>query len=93
MSDKFIELTKQVEAKIAELKELSGQLEVEARTIGVGTYMQDHFTGAVYKIVRPKGRFVTFPEIGYVRTRIKDLGEKTGDLSLTEAREAGYTVE
>lgn len=91
--DKVITLSKQIEAKRVEIKAMEEEMAAALREAGMGTMGQDGETGSVYKVVRPDGRFVTFPEIGYVRTRVKAAGEKTGSLSLTDAREAGFTVE
>lgn len=91
--EKLLSLANRLEAMNNERKALQAELEEEARKLGLGFMFQDPNTGAVYKIVRPEGRFVTFPEIGYVRTRIKALGEKQGGLSLSAAKEAGYDVE
>lgn len=90
---KVVSLSKTIESLVAELKLANEQMEGLLKEAGLGTMAQDPDTGAVYKVVRPEGRFVVFPEIGYVRTRIKALGEKQGGLSLTDAREAGYEVE
>lgn len=57
---------------------------------GIGTYFQDD-EGTVYKTYVPEGKFVHFEKFGVQRTRRQD--EKRGDLSLKEAREAGFTVE
>lgn len=90
---KFIELEK----KKAEVKkffdELKEATEAVAKEVGVNGYFQDPSDGTVFKIVVPEGRFVAFDRIGYNRTRRAYLGEKKGDLSLTEAKEAGFTVE
>ncbi len=91
--DKLLSLANRLEQMNAERKILQAELEEEARKLGLGFMFQDPVTGAVYKIVRPEGRFVTFPEIGYVRTRIKANGEKQGSLSLGDARDAGFEVE
>lgn len=53
-------------------------------------FVQDPETKVVYKIVKPKGTFIPYHEIGYVRTR-KSLEEK-GDLSMTDAEEAGFDL-
>ena len=57
---------------------------------GVGSYFQDPETNAVYKIVKPTGRYVHYYEIDYNRTAL--LGEKRGTLSKKEAEEQGFSV-
>lgn len=44
----------------------------------------------VYKVVKPKGTYVDFKEVDYVRTRKED--EKIGTLSLKEAKEEGFEL-
>lgn len=61
-----------------------------AAEVGTGGYFQDEESGTVYKIVAPKGQWVEYREVGYVRTRCGD--EKQGTLSAKEAKEAGFEV-
>lgn len=93
LQSKIIELAKKLESAQADVSALREQLETALSEAGIDAMMQDPSTGAVYKVVRPHGRFVSFPTIGYVRTRIKLAGEKSGGLSLTEAKNAGFEVE
>jgi lipoate-protein ligase B len=86
---KFVELEKRKAAVKQYFEDLENAAIAVAKEIGVNGYFQD-VEGTVYKIVLPEGRFVKFDKIGYVRTRRS--GEKRGDLSLTEAQEAGYQV-
>jgi hypothetical protein len=58
--------------------------------IGVGGYFQDS-EGVVYMTNEPDGKFVYFEKYDILRTRRE--GEKAGSLSLTAARDAGFTVE
>lgn len=82
-----------LEKKKAEVKrffdELKEATQDVAKEVGINGYFQDN-EGTVYKIVEPEGKFVTYEKISYVRTRRQD--EKRGDLSLTEAESAGFTV-
>lgn len=82
-----------LERKKAEVKkyfeELNLALEAVVAELGVNKYFQDS-DGTVYKTVIPEGRFVAFDRLGYVRTRRGD--EKRGDLSMKEAKEAGFEV-
>lgn len=87
---KFIELEKKKEEVKAYFDQLNQAVEEVAKEIGVGGYFQDQ-EGTVYKIVVPEGKFVYFEKLSYERTR--RAGEKSGSLSLKEAREKGYTVE
>lgn len=87
---KFLEL----ERKKAEMKkfweELDEATEALVQELGVGSYFQDPVTGCVYKTVIPAGRFVDYKKFGYVRTKKSD--EARGDLSMKEAKEAGFTI-
>lgn len=89
-AQRFIELEK----KKAEVKQYFEDLRLATEELvkeqGVGSYFQDPSDGTVFKLVIPEGKFVQFEKYGYVRTRRKD--EKRGDLSLKEAKEAGFTL-
>jgi hypothetical protein len=61
------------------LAEATAELAAE---IGVGGAFRDH-QGIVYKIVEPKGKFVYFEKLSYVRT--KRPNEVKGSLSVKEA--------
>lgn len=82
-----------LERKKAEVKkyyeELNLALEEVVKELGINKYFQDS-EGTVFKTVIPEGKFVSFDKIGYVRTRRAD--EKRGDLSMKEAKEAGFEV-
>jgi hypothetical protein len=87
---RFVELEKRkVEVK-KYFEELNAALEEVVKEIGVDQFFQDS-DGIVYKTVIPKGTFVEYKTIGYNRTRRE--GEAKGDLSMKEAREAGFVVE
>lgn len=57
--------------------------------IGTDGFFQSE-DGTVYQIVKPNGTFVTFRELGFIRT--KRSGEERGSLSVKKAQEAGFTV-
>lgn len=59
---------------------------------GVDATWQDA-DGTVYKIDFPSGTFVEYKTQNVSRTRRIKIGETKGNLSLTEARKAGYEVE
>ena len=58
--------------------------------IGTNAFFQDE-TGTVFKTVEIDGMYMKFVRFGINRTRYAD--EKKGSLSMTEAREAGFTLE
>lgn len=87
---RFIELEKKKEEVKKYFEELNTALEEVVKEIGVGSYFQDAH-GTVYKTVIPEGKFVYFERFGINRTRRP--GEKRGDLSIKEAKEAGFQVE
>ena len=86
---KFIALEKKKDEVKKYYEDLKNVLEEIARENGVNSYFQDA-EGTVYKIVEPAGKFVTYDKISYVRTR--RLHEERGDLSLKEAKAAGFLV-
>ena len=57
--------------------------------IGVGGHFQDNM-GTVYQVADATGRFVHFDRYEIKRTRRE--GERSGNLSLTVARDLGYEV-
>lgn len=63
-------------------EELNTELEEVLTKLGVDYFFQDN-DGTVYKVVVPKGSFVSFKHIDYVRTKRGD--EKLGTLSMKEA--------
>lgn len=90
---RFIELEKKKAEVKKYFEELSEAVEAVSKETGINGYFQDPTDGTVFKIVIPEGRFVNYEKIGYQRTRRAYLGEKRGDLSLKEAKEAGFEVE
>ena len=89
-TEKLLFLAKQKEAVVEQLKELNKELEVVLLEVGVDKYIQDPETLLVYKVVKPKGTFVSFKEVDYVRT--KKESEERGDLSVKEAKAAGFVL-
>ena len=87
---KFFELAKYSEQLKEKQEALYKELDGVMRELGYDTYHQDPETMAVYKIVKPKGRFVTFSEISYNRTALE--GEKSGSLAKKEAQELGFDL-
>jgi hypothetical protein len=86
---KFVELEKQKETVKKYFEDLKSALEEVSKEVGINGFFQDT-EGTVYKVVVPDGKWITYEQISYVRTRRND--EKRGDLSLKEAEEAGFTV-
>lgn len=80
--NKLVELSFKRDELKKQYEELNTQLEEVLNYLGVGSFFQDK-DGTVYKIVVPKGSFVSFKHIDYVRTRRGD--EKLGTLSMKEA--------
>ena len=69
-----------------ELDEVLGQLKEHGQLNG----FYQSTDGTVYQIVKPSGRFVTFKDVDYVRT--KREGEERGSLSAKAAEAAGFKV-
>ena len=86
----FINLSREKEALVSKLKELNLKLNESMLALGLDTMLQDE-EGTVYKISQPKGTYIEFKTIDYVRTRRGE--EKSGDLSLKDAEAAGFEVE
>ena len=80
---KLVELSFKRDELKKQYEELNTELEEVLTFLGVDTFFQDK-DGTVYKVVVPKGSFVSFKHIDYVRTRRGD--EKLGTLSLKEAQ-------
>jgi hypothetical protein len=84
-----VELEKKKDEVKKYFDELNAAVADVQKEIGINGYFQDP-EGTVYKIVIPDGKFVYFEHVSYVRTR--RMNEKRGDLSLKEAKEAGFVV-
>lgn len=87
---RFLELEKQKEEIKAKFKALNEATEALIKEFGVGYYFQDPSDGTVFKLVELQGTWVEFRRYGYHRTR--RAHESKGDLSLKEAKEAGFKV-
>jgi hypothetical protein len=87
---KFIELEKKKEHYKKFLEELKEVTEAVVREVGIGGHFQDG-EGTVYQVEESTGKFVYFDRFEIKRTRRN--GEKAGSLSLTKAKELGYTIE
>ena len=70
-------------------KELADATAAVVAESGLDVMFQDE-QGTVYKIVEPRGRWVEYEKLSYVRT--KRYGEPKGSLSIKEAEAAGFIV-
>ena len=86
----FLNATKTVERIKEELEYAYEQLNTAMKGLGVDAYVQDPETQLVYKVVKPKGTFVYYRDLDYVRTAKE--GERAGTLSKKEAEAAGFTL-
>jgi hypothetical protein len=89
LQKEFVEISKQYEELKEKMKGLRESLREKMNELGVDSVFQDD-NGTVYKIVTPTGTYVYYDPIAYNRTRRE--GEKTGSLSLKEAKELGFDV-
>jgi hypothetical protein len=87
---KYVELEKKYQQLKELQKELSETGEALFNELGEGGSFQDE-EGTVYKAAKCEGKYVYFTPFEIKRTRRP--GEKSGSLSLKEAREDGYTLE
>lgn len=81
--EKLIALSFKKDELKKQYEELNTELEQVLTYLGVDTFFQDK-DGTVYKVVVPKGSFVSFKHIDFVRTKRGD--EKLGTLSMKEAQ-------
>ena len=79
---KLVELSFKRDELKKQYEEFNKELEGVLTYLGVDSFFQDK-DGTVYKVIVPKGSFVSFKHIDYVRTRRGD--EKLGTLSMKEA--------
>ena len=86
----FINLAKKYEQLQKDLEAVRTELNKSMTELKIGTYTQDPETNAVYKIVKPKGTFMYYKDIDFVRTALQ--GEGSGSLSKKEATENGFTL-
>lgn len=85
-----VRLSKEVELKIEELKQLNSKLDEALTVVGLGSSFQDPTDNIVFEIVIPKGQFTSFRHIGYERTKRSE--ERAGSLSVKRAKELGFNV-
>jgi CRISPR/Cas system-associated protein Csx1 len=90
LKKEFLNAVKMRENFIEALKKVNQNLESLMLEIGLNQYIQDPDTLVVHKIVTPKGQFIEFKKIDYVRTRKE--GENSGDLSMSEAMDVGFDL-
>lgn len=88
--NRFFALTKTYESLKEQMKIVRERLDSVMVEMGTETYHQDPETMAVYKIEVPKGTFIEYKTVGYVRTVLP--GEKRGSLSKTEAESLGFSL-
>lgn len=87
---KLIALTKELEVLKDAYKAKAKEVQALLEQFEEGAYLQDPIDKTVFKVIVPTGTFVEFRKIDYIRTR--RTGEKRGELSLKEAKEAGFEV-
>ena len=87
---RYIALDKKKEQYKLFIEELNLVTEELAREVGIGGHFQDLNSGCVYQVHEHKGRFVHFEKHQIKRTRKE--GERSGSLSLTDAKDLGYAV-
>lgn len=88
--NRFLELVTEYERLKGEMKKFREEMDQVMRSLDYGTYVQDPATLIVYKIVEPKGTFIEYKTIDYVRTAKPT--ERQGSLSKKEAEEAGFVL-
>lgn len=85
--ENFVKLAKELEALDEQRSAKREELEAAMKALGVDSYARDSVTGAVYKIIKPTGTFISFRDIDYKRTALE--GERGGTvLAKKEAEEA-----
>jgi len=94
LQQKFLQLAKQREEVIKQLKEINEAIEPVMEELGENTVFQGN-DNTVYKIRKWAGQFVKPKNLEYIRTRNVDLGDpKSGGvfLSKKEATENGFII-
>ena len=84
----FLKAVIEYEVLKDQLSLASESLQTALAALPLNSFVQDEQTGIVYKVVAPKGTFVAFKQIDYVRTKKPD--ERQGTLSAKEAEQAGF---
>lgn len=88
--ERFLLLAKLKESVTEQYRKVSEDLEAAMKEVGLDQFVQDPETKVVYQITKPKGRYVMFSDIDYIRTR-KSVDEK-GELSMDKAMAAGFDL-
>lgn len=88
--NKFLNLAWKYEMMKKELDQVRETLDEAMKSLNVGDYFQDPVTKTVFKIVTPKGTFVSYKTISYERTALE--GESRGSLSRKEAELKGFDL-
>lgn len=88
--EEFIILAKYLEELQKKVNETRESLDAAMRQLDFDHTCQDSETGTVYKIVEPKGTFMYYKTIDYVRTALE--GERAGTLSKKEAESLGFVL-
>ena len=86
---KYIELEKKKQEYKEFLEEFKAVTEELSDEIGLGGHFQDA-EGIVYQIFEGTGKFVHFDK--YEVKRTKRNGERAGTLSVTKAKDLGYSI-
>lgn len=89
LEETLITLSLQKEKLKKEMEETNAKLDEVLKGLGLGHMFQAQ-DGTVFRVSKPTGTYISFREIDYDRTRRE--GEKSGSLSLTDARNAGFEV-
>jgi hypothetical protein len=87
---KFLELAREYELVKDRLDLVREELNSVLSKLELNSYFQDPTTKAVYKVVKPKGTFVSYKDVDYHRTALE--GERQGSLSKKEAQEQNFTM-
>ena len=90
MKNKFLELAKKSEKLQDELNGIKTEMTVLMKELCISAVFQDMETLAVYKIIKPKGTYMYYKDIDYVRTALE--GEGSGSLSKKEAESLGFNL-
>ena len=90
IQQKIIAKANELEAAKETYKVLRAELDALLVQVPMNSLFQDPTTKLVYKVVVPKGTFIEYKTIDYVRTKKAD--EDKGSLSMKEAEAAGFTV-
>jgi len=88
--NQVIQISKELEEIKSQMKLKQAVLDSVLEDLGTGAMFQDPSDGVVFKIIQPKGAFVSYKTIGYDRTKRGE--EKRGSLSAKEAKENGFSL-